>query len=160
MVKIGRPPPPAAPKSGRGMRPVVPPKVAGQDSACRCGAGGFDATPPENLTQVFRSWGPRIPSPDSDAALLLRRWERRASPRAGTGHLPEGISGTRPDSHRRADPGGHPPTAYPRDRASRVSGRQRCREYEVVAFHWPGLGATWVPSTLDQGVLRWTVMDC
>jgi hypothetical protein len=61
VVKIGRPPPPAAPKSGRGMRPVVPPKVAGQDSAWRCRAGAFDATPPENLTQVFRSWGPRIP---------------------------------------------------------------------------------------------------
>jgi hypothetical protein len=59
VVKIGRPPPPAAPKSSRGMRPVVPPKVAGQDSACRCGAGAFDATPLENLTQVFRSWGPR-----------------------------------------------------------------------------------------------------
>ena len=34
--------------------------MAGQDSACKCGAGAFDATPPENLTQVFRSWGPRI----------------------------------------------------------------------------------------------------
>jgi hypothetical protein len=30
--------------------------VAGQDTACKCGAGAFDATPPENLTQVFRSW--------------------------------------------------------------------------------------------------------
>ena len=44
------------------MRPVVPLKVAGQDSACRCGAGVFDGTPPENLTQVCRSWGPRNPS--------------------------------------------------------------------------------------------------
>jgi IS30 family transposase len=32
---IGRPPPPAAPKSGPAMRPAVPPKVAGQDTACR-----------------------------------------------------------------------------------------------------------------------------
>ena len=59
-VTIGRPPPPAAPKSGRRARPVVPPEVAGQASACRCGAGTFDATPPENLTQVCRSWGPKI----------------------------------------------------------------------------------------------------
>jgi hypothetical protein len=34
-VMIGRPPPPAAPKSGPAMRPAVPPKVAGQDTACR-----------------------------------------------------------------------------------------------------------------------------
>jgi hypothetical protein len=32
---MGRPPPPAAPKSGPAMRPAVPPKVAGQDTACR-----------------------------------------------------------------------------------------------------------------------------
>src|SRR5258708_17688702 len=38
------------------------PKVAGQASACKCGAGAFDATPPENLTQVCRSWGPRNPT--------------------------------------------------------------------------------------------------
>lgn len=30
-------------------------KVGGQDSACKCGADAFDATLPENLTQVFRS---------------------------------------------------------------------------------------------------------
>jgi hypothetical protein len=47
------------------MRPVVPPKVAGQDSACKCGADVFDGTPPENLTQVCRSWGPRIASAPS-----------------------------------------------------------------------------------------------
>jgi hypothetical protein len=32
---IGRPPPPAAPKSGPAMRPAVPLKVACQDTACR-----------------------------------------------------------------------------------------------------------------------------
>jgi hypothetical protein len=69
-VKIGRPPPPAAPRSGRRKRPVVPPKVAGQDSACKCGAGVFDATPPENLTQVFRSWRPRIASTNKRQADL------------------------------------------------------------------------------------------
>jgi hypothetical protein len=36
-------------------------QVAGQDSAGRCGAGVFDGTPPGNLTQVCRRWGPRIP---------------------------------------------------------------------------------------------------
>jgi hypothetical protein len=33
-------------------------------SAGRCGAGVFDGTPPENLTQVSRSWEPRIPRAD------------------------------------------------------------------------------------------------
>jgi very-short-patch-repair endonuclease len=32
---IGRPPPPAAPKSGPATRPAVPSKMAGQDTACR-----------------------------------------------------------------------------------------------------------------------------
>ena len=32
---IGRPPPPAAPKSGPAMLPAMPPKVAGQGTACR-----------------------------------------------------------------------------------------------------------------------------
>jgi hypothetical protein len=46
---LGRPPPPAAPMSGRRDDRPCHSKVAGQNHICRCGAGDNHATPSRKL---------------------------------------------------------------------------------------------------------------
>jgi hypothetical protein len=63
-VMIGRPPPPAAPKSGRyGSTGRATPKWLVRTICLQCGAGPTDATPTQNSRQSSKFQTPRVASP-------------------------------------------------------------------------------------------------
>jgi hypothetical protein len=95
-VKIDRPQPPATPRSGHTRRPVVPPEVAGQDSACVTWDGHTHRTAAQNSGPLSESWSRRCPTLETGSGTAPHSIANAASLRSRSGLSPAVTSRVRP----------------------------------------------------------------